>query len=316
MQDIPFTPDALKQHFHEHRRDLERERWPDCAEGQRYLFEGVYNAQRDELAQFLHRGISKATWLSPILTRKGHEADRKALSRIAIGLLAARILEDKGFFPSQSAATDAREILHRAEQKANGFFQTVIARDLATLDGDLSAQQMNDILRCLMAHFTGPASFSMVTPEMLGYLYETALVAERKQSRDSAVELSGIHYTPRSLARHILERIPLEELPPSQRCILDMACGSGSFLLAATQRLEEVFDARESDAEANLLEHLMAHVIGNDTDEIARLVTRLIYLLEHWVKTGEAKDVPEPRRLWGEDALDLTPERFAGMPPR
>ena len=31
---------------------------------------------------------------------------------------------------------------------------------------------MNDILRCLMAHFTGPASFSMVTPEMLGYLYE------------------------------------------------------------------------------------------------------------------------------------------------
>ena len=174
---------------------------------------------------------------------------------------------------------------------------------------------MNDILRCLMAHFTGPASFSMVTPEMLGYLYETALVAERKQSRDSAVELSGIHYTPRSLARHILERIPLEELPPSQRCILDMACGSGSFLLAATQRLEEVFDARESDAEANLLEHLMAHVIGNDTDEIARLVTRLIYLLEHWVKTGEAKDVPEPRRLWGENALDLAPERFAGMPP-
>ena len=141
VQDIPFTPDALKQHFHEHRRDLEREALARLRGGQRYLFEGVYNAQRDELAQFLHRGISKATWLSPILTRKGHEADRKALSRIAIGLLAARILEDKGFFPSQSAATDAREILHRAEQKANGFFQTVIARDLATLDGDLSASK-------------------------------------------------------------------------------------------------------------------------------------------------------------------------------
>jgi hypothetical protein len=314
VRDIPFTPDALKQHFRKHRSDLDREALARLRGGQHYLFDGICNARREELAQFLHRGVSKATWLSPILLGKERKKDREALSRIAIGLLAARILEDKGFFRSRDQTTDAREILHRAEQRANGFFQTVIARDLANLDADLGTRQINEMLRCLMAHLTGPASFSMVTPEMLGHLYETALVAEREQSRDSTVELDGIHYTPRSLARHILGRIPLEELPPSQRYVLDMACGSGSFLLAGTQRLEEVFDGREADAEASVTEHLGSHVIGNDTDEIARLVTRLAYLLEHWVKTGRAQDVPEPRRLWGDDALQLTPERFADTP--
>ena len=317
IRDIPFSESSLRSRFRQHRRDLEREALARLRGGQRYLFDGVYHARREELVQFLHRGLSKATWLADALSRddpkKEYEEERKALSRVAIALMAARILEDKGFFGSSEQTTNAREILSNAEHAANGFFQQVINQDLARLDKRLNTQLVNEMLACLMAHLTGPASFSMVTPEALGHLNETALTAERRRGKD--LELNGIHYTPRPIAQHILERIPLEELRASERFVADIACGSGSFLLAATERLRDVFDAREHDAEAHVLDHLRHHVIGNDIDGIAILLTRLAYLLEHWIKRRETKDVPEPQALWTSDALGLRPQDFAGVLP-
>ncbi|HUT88062.1 MAG TPA: N-6 DNA methylase [Thermoguttaceae bacterium] len=258
IRDIPFDQASLRSRFRQHRRDLEREALARLRGGQRYLFDGVYHARREELVQFLHRGLSKATWLGDVLPKKGsekeYEEERRAFFRVAIALLAARILEDKGFFGTSGQTTNAREILANAEHAANGFFQQVVSEDLGRLDKRLKTHRVNGMLECLMAHLTGPASFSMVPPESLGYLYETALTAERRRGKD--VELNGIHYTPRSVAQHIVDRIPVEELRPSERLVADIACGSGSFLLAATERLRDVFDAREHDAEASVLDHL------------------------------------------------------------
>lgn len=318
VRDIPFESEALRRTFRQHRRDVERDALARLRGGQRYLFDGVYHAQREELVQFLHMGLSKATWLAPELTKKDsekeYEPERKALSRVAIALMAARILEDKGYFGSSGQSTNARQILEEAEHAANGFFQAVIHNDLARLGQRLNSQLVEEMLKCLMAHLTGPASFSMVTPDAIGYLYETALMAERRQ-RGKEVELNGIHYTPRPIAQHILDRIPVEEMRPSQRYVADIACGSGSFLLAGTQRLREVFDARESEEEGDVVAHLQDHVIGNDTDRIAVLVTKLAYLLEHWISRSERAGVPEPQRLWERDALDLSETDFAGCRP-
>ena len=101
------------------------------------------------------------------------------------------------------------------------------------------------MLLCLLSHLTGPVNFGLVTHEMLGDLYERALVAERRVGGESFIKLKGVHYTPLSITRQILDRIPLEYLPPSHRTVCDFACGSGSFLLAATERLAKLFDPRE-----------------------------------------------------------------------
>jgi hypothetical protein len=61
----------------------------------------------------------------------------------------------------------------------------------------------------------------------------------------------------------------------SRRYALDIACGSGTFLLAATERLRATFDANEADAESTLLDHLRTHVIGNDKDGVALHVAKL-----------------------------------------
>ena len=138
VHDIPFTPDALKQHFHEHRRELEREALARLRGGQRYLFEGVYNAQRDELAQFLHRGISKATWLSPTLTGKGHEADRKSAVPHRDRPAGCQDTRGQGFLPV--AKCGHRRPRNPSSRRAKGqrFLPDRHTRDLATLDGDLA----------------------------------------------------------------------------------------------------------------------------------------------------------------------------------
>ena len=322
--DIQFQVAPLEKAFRKHRRDLEREALATLRGGQRYLFDSVYSAQRDELVQFLHRGISKATWLEKRLSekkfQKEFQKERESLSRVAIGLLAARILEDKGFFsrtgePPDSQTTNGREILQRADAKADLFFTHLVRQDLPQLEQGLGVEVVDQMLACIMAHLTGPASFTMVTPETLGHLYERALAAERRRASAGYLDLNSSHYTPLSLARHILSRIPIEELPPSQRYIADIACGSGSFLQAGTERLGEIFDGRERDAEESPLAHVRKHVIGNDIDEIALLVARLGYLLNHWVTAHERDNVPEPDRLWAKDARALEPAHFADCSP-
>lgn len=313
VKDISFEPQQLRKAFDQHRRDLERDALAALRGGHRYLFDGFHLARRDELATFLNRGITKATWFGHKVRRPLDEDSGKALSRVAIGLLAARVLEDKGNLGAGGdQSTDARQLLQEANRRMNGFFRHVIETDLARLDGTISARFVDEMLLRIMAHLTGPACFSMVTAEMLGDLYENVLRAQRKSGKD--LELNGVHYTPLALTRNVLHRIPVEELNPSRRRALDIACGSGTFLLAATERLREAFDANEADAEITVLEHLRQRVIGNDQDGIALHVASLTYLLEHVIQTGDPQSVPSPR-LWEGDALGLTSARFGAYLP-
>ena len=313
VPNIEFEAQQLRKAFEHNRRELERDALAALRGGQRYLFDGLHSARREELAIFLNRGITKATWFCDKVKRKLDEDSEKALSRVAIGLLAARILEDKDIFDSSGEqSANARELLDKADALADGFFKHVIISDLALLDTRVSSQIVDEMLLRIMAHLSGPASFSMVTPEMLGDLYENLLRAQRKRGNDR--ELNGIHYTPLSLTRNVLRRIPVEELPPARRYALDFACGSGTFLLAATNRLRSVFDANEAGSESELFDHLRAHVIGNDWDSVAILVANLTYLLEHVIETRDARSVPAPD-IGNKNALDLTPELFAPRSP-
>lgn len=317
---IGFDVESLKREFANQRENVERQSLARLRGGQQFLFDSVYDARRDQLATFLHTGLKQAEKkLLEQIPGKSKEANEERarceerLSHVAMALLAARIFEDKNFFGSNEAQTlDARKLLRRAESKSNGFFRRVISDDLAGLDQRLGKDSVDDMLQRIMAHLTGPACFSLITPEMLGDLYERALVANGR--RGGKVNLEGIHYTPLSLAKHILRRIPIEELPPSRRHVLDMACGSGSFLLAATSRLRDAFDTGEVDAEETVGEHLRSHVFGNDLDDIALLVAKMRYLLTHWIELGSAEDVPIPTMIES-DGLDLSLARFGDVAP-
>jgi hypothetical protein len=170
------------------------------------------------------------------------------------------------------------------------------------------------MLQCLIGHLGGPVNFALVTHEMLGDLYERSLVAERHIGSQSLIKLRGVHYTPLSVAREILHRIPVEHIPPGTRTVCDFACGSGSFLLAATDRLAQLFDPREVAGNIDKTQYLRAAVLGNDIDPVAILMTRLSYLIAYWNRSDAAGDVPYPQ-LREQDALSMDLSSAFGRPP-
>lgn len=310
--DVALQPEAMIHALDQHRSKLARAALARLRGGQGALFDRFYEARREELAASLNEGFSSALESHPAWRKD----DRRALlSRAAIALLAARILEDKSFLASPAPHTDARRLLDAVEAKADGFFSEV-CKGLDRLAKELGRAAIDAALQPIMAHLTGPISFSLVTPEMLGHLYESALIPQRtgRTSSGGRPEGNWIHYTPHTLTRHILGRLPIEELRQDQRRVLDMACGSGSFLLAGTERLSDLYDANEDTVEPSRLAHLQSRVIGYDTDEIALLVTRLTYLLAHWTRSATMDDLPEPTCA-KRDAMSLTPAGFAGERP-
>ncbi|MDY6867976.1 MAG: N-6 DNA methylase, partial [Chloroflexota bacterium] len=99
------------------------------------------------------------------------------------------------------------------------------------------------------------------------------------------------HYTPQAVAERMLTLLPLERLRPEERVIFDPAAGSGSLLLAATRRLAAMPDVAMLPDPRNYLAH---HVIGNDRDPNAKLITKLRYTLVQET-LGQQGLFPDPK---------------------
>lgn len=114
--------------------------------------------------------------------------------------------------------------------------------------------------------------YRSLDPTILSLVYEQALVDEDDRRK------LGIHYTPPDLAARVLDCLPIELVNPADRNVLDPACGSGSLLVAAHERLSKLqppdwsLDARHQD--------LQVHLHGYDVDHFATEIARLALLLK------------------------------------
>jgi hypothetical protein len=77
------------------------------------------------------------------------------------------------------------------------------------------AERLDPLLDRLPATF----DFSQVSLDMVGKFYASAFVT--KELRDQW----GIHYTKSLLAKTLLRRMPIEQLPPNNRILADPTCG-------------------------------------------------------------------------------------------
>lgn len=90
----------------------------------------------------------------------------------------------------------------------------------------------------------------------------------------------GEYYTPDWLAEHVLDELGYEGDPDKR--LLDPACGSGTFLVMAINRIRRWYDAnREKCAydEGGLLKKILANVIGFDLNPLAVMAARTNYLV-------------------------------------
>jgi SAM-dependent methyltransferase len=90
----------------------------------------------------------------------------------------------------------------------------------------------------------------------------------------------GEYYTPDWLAEHVLNELRYGGDPDKR--ILDPACGSGTFLVMAINRIRRWYDQnREKCAydEGDLLNRILANVIGFDLNPLAVMAARTNYLV-------------------------------------
>jgi len=90
----------------------------------------------------------------------------------------------------------------------------------------------------------------------------------------------GEYYTPDWLAEHVLNELGYEGNPDKR--LLDPACGSGTFLVMAINRIKRWFeDNREHCAydEGDLCRKILANVVGFDLNPLAVMAARTNYLI-------------------------------------
>ena len=87
----------------------------------------------------------------------------------------------------------------------------------------------------------------------------------------------GIYYTPRILSQEIVSCIPFESIPIDERYVLDGTCGSGSLLLSACKRLEDLASYEKNEFDRH--DYLTRMIEGYDIDRFASEVARLSLLL-------------------------------------
>jgi predicted RNA methylase len=142
---------------------------------------------------------------------------------------------------------------------------------------DLSSEERT-ALEWLIESLGADVNYASLDPAVVSSVYEDAVVSKvaRRQL--------GVHYTPFDLAKRIASALPFEKLEPNSRSVLDLACGSGTLLLAAHDRLQAIAPS-ELDAAARH-NYVRSHITGFDVDEFAVQIARLSLLL-HALPEGD-----------------------------
>lgn len=136
--------------------------------------------------------------------------------------------------------------------------------------------------------------FAKISGDILGNLYERFLDVEKRKKL-------GEYYTPMYVAKYVLERIGFYENPAR---LLDPACGSGTFLIAATEGLIDrlVNKGVKLDLAINQAVDL---VHGLDINVFAAFIAQLqlIWHLLPYLRKANAKELPELRVYGGINSL-------------
>lgn len=188
------------------------------------------------------------------------DARADLIAKLVIGALAILMIRDKA---SGQELVDARPgaLIDIAQQRYPGYFQWL---------NDLNANDWSSFTN-LVVNLGASINFASLEPAMVSDVYEQALV--NKFARRER----GTFYTPPQLARQMLDVIPLEHLEPSRRTVLDPACGSGTMLLAAANRLSQLQSHQSSSAAVH--QYLISHLRGYDEDPLATEITKLCLLM-------------------------------------
>jgi hypothetical protein len=161
------------------------------------------------------------------------------------------------------------------------------------------------VLEALIAGLGHGIDYASMDPVILSEVYGEALVTDNDRRQ------LGIHYTPPRLANKILEYMPVEVIAPELRDVLDPACGSGTLLVAAHDRLRALQPPNWSVNEQH--SDLAVHLRGIDIDPFAaEIAENALFLHANPAGNGWQIAVGDTLRI---DPGSITPSIIVTNPP-
>lgn len=206
-----------------------------------------------------------------------HAEQMDRSSRLVVGAMAALMVNDK-FRDIRPPASGA--VLTNAAARFPGYFDWV----------EHLPEREQRTLELVVSELARDITYASLDPAIVSHVYEAALVTEASR-RDL-----GIYYTPPDLARAVLRHLPIEDLPPDARTVMDPACGSGTLLLAAYERLRAVAPSNLEAVQRHT--YATALLSGFDADAFAVQIASLALLLNALPQGNgwqvERRDVLQP----------------------
>jgi hypothetical protein len=217
-------------------------------------------ALEEEISHKLHALLNEALGEAQKIykQRTGQQPDVRRLFRLVFQLLAGRVLHDRDIlgFRNLAGTQDPAAIL----EKVGKYY----GENLPILQ-DKAAQQA-----AFERLWTG-FSFQNLSVDILAYVYENTLVDPQIR------EELGIHSTPRSIARYIVNRLPFENISRDQRLVVEPCSGHGVFLVSALKRLKDLLPASMDGQERH--RYFVKMLRGFEKDDFALEVSRLCLTL-------------------------------------
>jgi len=210
--------------------------------------------------------------------------------------LSARVIEamQRALSASPHESRNASQRLVDAATLVVGSMAALMVRDKFRMSVDSNEQLIHDARTRFPQYFDALAASQTIDVDLVDYIFNVLGYGINYEGLDSrivsevyssaVVEESerlrlGIFYTPPELARRITANIPFEEAYPEERTILDPACGSGTLLLAAYDRLQQT---HPSGPDPVGLHHLLSTSLrGYDVDEFAVQIARFVVANSH-----------------------------------
>jgi N-6 DNA Methylase len=183
----------------------------------------------------------------------------------------------------QSATTPAKLKRELEELEQGGIFHQMGITNF--LEGDLFAwylavwsEPIEKLVRKMISKLDeyNPGTFSeepAQSRDLLKKLYQQLFPKSVRHDL-------GEYYTPDWLAEHVLNELGYEGNPDKR--LLDPACGSGTFLVMAINRIRQWYDQNREKCsydEGELLKKILANVIGFDLNPLAVMAARTNYLV-------------------------------------
>ena len=222
----------------------------------------------------------------------GENVEPTSAARLVIASLAAVIVRDK----------------HRLGDVAtHNIVDAVLVRH-----GDyfsrLATWQIDNptLLDAVMSELGADVDYSAIDARSINAVYEQLFLTRQLQRE------FGIFHTDLRFASRILEYLPLEEIPPDERYVVDPACGSGNLLLAAQERLENLSPGQWSPEDTH--GWLKTHIYGSDIEPVAVEIAKLSLLVSS-LPLGNSWQIEQRDALAGTTHLPVPPTVWVTNPP-